>query len=503
MNDLFIFEAEPLQHMYEPELFDTRSRSCACGKEQKMLFETDGFAEFEDAGDELEGFIGSEHRDMGDTVVKNVNTTIVFDEKGTTLTFGEMIALAGDHFGDYFEMKDLSKTKKGRQRLAWARWYALDLPKANEPAVPQPEKAWVMERYYKLASENISHFFQGGTAYQTYMKWHSDALRDAFISGESGDVKKLKEAVSKEAFGLHFLTDAFSAGHVRTPRAELRAWYGKEFPGSSAKFINYMARFMYNNLDKRGLIPPLAWWLGWLTRNEIASRVRTLGGEAVASFSLGDIVSLALHDMDNRGLKVVSELDPNGNRVKGGFKWTAFGDGHLNTVGRPTTGTAVGVNIQPATTRFMAKKAVKTSWDEINKVYAAGRAAAGQKLTPPQRAAALKKALGPKLFGAAGFLPKEDTSSGANLRLPGAGVSSSPLEWRWGKLGPAAYKEVDATIRRRIANELFGRLKDVPDRVKSKGQTVMGIRHALRMFIDHLRSTGIGALESAVGKKAR
>jgi hypothetical protein len=420
-----------------------------------------------------------------------------------------MIALAGDHFGTYFEMKDLSKTIDGRRRLAWARWYALDLPKANEPGDPQnakawqDAKAWVMEKYYKLAAENIPHFLGGGTALQTYMDWHSKAMTDAFMSGESGNTKLLREAVSKEAFALHFLTDAFSAGHVRTPRADLRAWYGKNFPGSSAKFIEYMARFMFNNLDQRGLMPPLAWWLGWLTREEIGSRVRTLGGEAVASFSLGDIVSLAIHDMDNRGLNVVSELDQNGHRVIGGFKWTAVGDGHLNTIGKATIGAAPSRPVSPATTKFMAKKAVRASYDEINKVYAAGKAAAGQKLTASRRADAVKSALGGILFSAKGFLPKEDTSPGANLRLPGPGVSSAPLEWRWGKLGPAAYKEVDDTVRRRIANELFGRLKDSPDRVAKKGQIIMGISHACRTFIDHLRANGIGALEAAVGRKAR
>ena len=504
MNDMFIFESEPLQYMEGFEELETRREPCSCGKTREAVFEVDGLSEFHDAGDQLEGFMGSEHRDLGDTVVKNVKTSIVYDEKGTTLTFGEMIALAGDHFGDYFEMKELSRTPVGRQRLLWARWYAMESnDKKNEPNVPQSVKAWVMEKYYKLASENIPHFLGGGTAYQTYASWHTKALTDAFMAAETGDAKLLREAVSKEAFGLHFLTDAFSAGHVRTPRAELRAWYGSNFPGSSRQFVDYMSRFMFKNLDKRGLMPPLAWWLGWITREEIASRVRSLGGEAVATFSLGDIVSLAIHDLDNRGLNVVSQVDPNGNRIKGGYKWTAVGDGHLNTLGKASIGTAPSRPISPAATRLMAKKAVRISYDEINKAYAGGKAVAGQKLSASRRAAALKQALGGKLYGAAVYLPKEDTSAGANLRLPGPGVRSAPLEWRWGKLGPAAYREVDKTIRQRIANELFDRMKDIPDRVSAKGETVMGIRHAFRTFIDHLRSSGIGALEASVGKKAR
>jgi hypothetical protein len=151
----------------------------------------------------------------------------------------------------------------------------------------------------------------------------------------------------------------------------------------------------------------------------------------------------------------------------------------------------------------MARKAVRTSYDEINKAYAGGKGAAGQKLSASKRAAALQQALGDKLYGAAIYLPKEDTSSRTNFRLPGPGVTSAPLEWRWGKLGSVAYKEVDKTVREDIADALFERMKDVPDRVSMKGQTVMGIRHAFRTFIDHLRANGISALEAAVSKKAR
>jgi hypothetical protein len=50
----------------------------------------------------------------------------------------------------------------------------------------------------------------------------------------------------------------------------------------------------------------------------------------MSTFSLGDIVSKALNYYDNEhGVRVVSELDPKGNAVRGGHRWTAMEDSHL------------------------------------------------------------------------------------------------------------------------------------------------------------------------------
>ena len=453
----------------------------------------------EDEAPPFESFTGPEHRDIGDKASGGEVTTIVYGPAGRRLTFGEMVAMAGDWFGTYDEMAELARTAAGRTRLAWARWAALDKPKGErEPPAPKEVQKSVRQCYYKLASQNISHFSGGGSAWTAYVTWHSKALVDALEAGERRDDGIWRRALTKEAFGQHFLTDMFSAGHVRTPRAAIREWYTRHYPDSTRQFLEYMARFLYDRLNEHQQVPPLAWWFSWVAKSVIADDIGSLGGEAVKTFSLGDIVSLALHNMDNRQLRVVSDLDHNGHRVPDGYRWTAVGDSHLGTAAD-----------HPAATRIMVRAAARTSLGELRAVRDAGAKLAG---TPhPDRATAIKQAVGTP-FAAHGYVPREDLSPGANMPLPGVGVTASPLEWRWGQMGEVARKEVDLTVRKDIADELFGRLGDVPDPVTVSDTWVAttmldlrirGTRAAFRAFTEHLRSEGIRALELAVDKPAR
>lgn len=444
----------------------------------------------------VERFTGPEHRDIGDSASGRESTTIVYGEGGQHLSFGEVVALAGDYFATYDEMRDLARTRMGRARIAWSRWHALDLPKGQEPKVTAEIKDAVREQYYSLASRNLSHFATGGTAWEAYVSWHSKAIADALAAGESSNAQAWRTALTKEAFGHHFLTDMFSAGHVRTPRAAIREWYERNAPDSTDRFLSYMAKFMYDRLDERQQLPPLAWWFSWITKGTIKGRIVKLGGEAVRTFSLGDIVSLALHDLDNRGLQVVSTVDPDARPVQGGFRWTAVGDSHL------------GSSAAGSLTKRMAVAAAITSLRDLERVRGAGRKLAGRLSSSSQRAAAVKQALGDAsrvIFAAGRFVPKEDPTASANVPLPGVARGASRLEWRWGQLGDVAYQAIDQTVKHRIADELFGRLRDIPDPVVATALKirVSGTRHAFRLFVEHLRAEGIRALEMAVGRRAR
>jgi hypothetical protein len=496
MKDAFIFETEP---------FGTHSEFVQSSPGRHSSFASPGnysrqplspFA-FEseiyqpaDSEDVIQGFIGTEHRDVGDLALGQKLTSIVYDKSGKRLTFGEMIALAGDYFETYYQMAELARTSEGRAQIAWARWDALNLPKVQEPS--DKFKKSVIERSYVLSSTNISHFSAGGTGWKTYSSWHSAALVDAFDAGEQSDDKIWQRAISKEGFACHFLTDIFSAGHVRTPRIAMRNWYGQHFPDSIDRFVKYMAKFIYDDLNKRNRLPARAKLFSGRTQGAIGKRIKALGGAAIRSFSLGDILSLAIHDFDNPGLDVVTEVDANGKAVKGGYRWKAVGDSHL----KGTLG---------AQTKTMVVKAVKVSFGDLERARAAGKKAAGRKLTSPQRADAIKKAIGSPLFAAKAFVPKEDLSSKTNVRLPGTGSGNASWEWRWGKLGSVAYQEVDKTVKGDIVRRLKGRLPEINNVVKESGVTIVGIKDAFKSFINYLESAtgGIRVLEAAVGKKAK
>src|SRR6185369_1192296 len=137
---------------------------------------------------------------------------------------------------------------------------------------------------------------------------------------------------------------------------------------------------------------------------------------------------------------------------------------------------------------------VITSLRDLERVRGVGRKFAGSRLSAAQRADAVKKALGSPIFAAAGFVPKEDGTAGANVSLPSASGGKSPLEWRWGQLGDSTYKVVDETVKNSVANDLHKRLDSVKDQ---------NIRSALASFVEHLRSEGVRALVKAVAKNAR
>jgi hypothetical protein len=198
------------------------------------------------------------------------------------LSFGEVVALAGDYFGTYDEMQDLTRTPTGRAMIAWVRWQALDLkrlkPKVPEPQVPDKVKDTVRERYYVLASRNLSHFSAGGSAWEAYVLWHSKAIADALQAGEQASQSAWRRALTKR------LSAITSSQHVRCrPRTHSRV----NSSGTSAytptrpiaSFVT-IAKFMYDRLDERQRLPPLAWWLSWLTKAKIKERFK-LGEEAV------------------------------------------------------------------------------------------------------------------------------------------------------------------------------------------------------------------------------
>jgi subtilisin family serine protease len=440
----------------------------------------------------LAEFAGSEHQAIGDAGSSRAMTAIAYGPRSTPLIFGEVVAMAGDYFGSYSELSELSKSGRGRDELAWARWRCLKLPATSEPRVDEALKKRVIDRYYALASQNVSHFSAGGTGAQHYMNWHAQAMDSALSAGRGSDEGAWRVAVGKEAFGDHFLTDMFSSGHVRMPRAAIRSWYLREIPDSTERFVRYMAKFLYDRLQATDRLPTIAELLWWITRREIAEKIGHLGGEALKSFSLGDIVSLALHDFDNRGLDVVSTVDATGRAVTGGYRWRAVGDSHLTGTGK--TG---------ADTQRMATAAVAISFRDLSRIRDAGKRLGTGQMAGPARADAIKRALAGKLFPALDYVPKEDPSSRANVPLARA-TGRSPLEWRWGQLGDVLYREIDRAVKDTIASELADKVSGVEDPADGPaGVKIHGIRPALGAFVKHLKDDGINVLHNAMGRPAR
>jgi len=100
-------------------------------------------------------------------------------------------------------------------------------------------------RYLKLAANNADHF--GEWALLAYQAGHTAALQQAVVAHKNADEKQLELAYAMNAFADHFLTDLFSAGHVRAPRKQLAAVVTPSDLGS------LITRFMHDEDSKFGL----------------------------------------------------------------------------------------------------------------------------------------------------------------------------------------------------------------------------------------------------------
>ena len=210
-------------------------------------------------------FASSEHRSLGN--VKLYGLSADFQNfampGGAKLSFGEIIALAGDFFGIALDPISLGSTEKARRSRFLAAYATLaDCAPANvyritnEIAleyndaklalaedkteacginkITEDETKIYLEttkgNYLLLAAHNLDHFnHQALVAYQTgYTLAMEAAVAAGKLSDPAAQQKQLEYAYTLLAFSSHFMTDLFASGHIRTPRAELEAQFGPD-----------------------------------------------------------------------------------------------------------------------------------------------------------------------------------------------------------------------------------------------------------------------------------
>lgn len=111
-------------------------------------------------------------------------------------------------------------------------------------------------RYLALAAENWDHF--GHNAVDAYRAGHSVAMELAARANDPGMSPtergaRLQEAYAMNAFADHFLTDLFSAGHLRPPRKELYDQIVTPVPGLSGSLGSLLVRAMHDEDCRHGL----------------------------------------------------------------------------------------------------------------------------------------------------------------------------------------------------------------------------------------------------------
>jgi len=172
-----------------------------------------------------------------------------------SFSYGELVALSGDFYGspsELFEEQpspvawlwEQNDTSDLRNLFAKElRW--IEDRQRGRGLLAYPEQsvrmAWNAKSYVELALKNVDHF--GWHNMVAYCRFHTAALQLA--AGERGSENETwRRALVYNAFADHFLTDGFAAGHVRVPRAEIRAW--AESAGLSDKTAAALSKVLHD-----------------------------------------------------------------------------------------------------------------------------------------------------------------------------------------------------------------------------------------------------------------
>jgi hypothetical protein len=319
--------------------------------------------------------------------------------------FGEVIAMTGDFFESLQQMQDVARTgPAGKEQIDLVRW-KVNGSAGAKPAVSAGVEDAVEDRYRRLAARNESHFSTGSSPgnsnRERYIDLHAKAIQASYDEAmiltyllnhpSAPMVVPRFSGEALEASADHFLTDAFSAGHIRTPRGQVQSHWNAMYPNFTDNFVDliscYMAAFV-RDVDRPTVLGiPVS--VGMI-KDQIKPTIQSMAGAALANFGIGDLISIAMHDADNKGLDVVSTTGPKGSV---GGRWRAVGDDMLY----PKTASAAAT-----ATSQMVESAVKVSFAEVGAARSLGMGTGTGALSAMKNSAN---------FRALDLIPREDTSA--------------------------------------------------------------------------------------------
>lgn len=370
----------------------------------------------------------AEHRAVGEVATAGALVEIGGEsaEDRFTLGYGDVVALSGDFFAEDLTSDGLFQlaatpgewgTKPGtRDEIICAlKVMAVDgafVDARFEPggefrqhrftatAATTKVERRVRDRFLALAMVNGDHFVaptrpgfapdrtgpqlsRFGSAVRAYRSLHEVALEEACRLGRCrGDQSR---AMAREAAAQHYLTDAFAAGHLRTPVTAIRQFWDQRYPrfweNLQCKVASDTASALRELVALTRIVPD-----GLLYHRVLAAvRARTAGWSPV---TLGDLLARVFHDWDNRHGLALKE---------GGF---LFGDGLL----------------EEGAGKELAIAAVRAGIDDVQVAYRLGRS--GSRLRGEALYQAVRSATGNVHHA---FRPE--------MMIPTASAANSPQNW--------------------------------------------------------------------------
>jgi hypothetical protein len=290
-------------------------------------------------------YLSPEHLQIGDAATGTEKFTLC-ENPHYELTYGEVVALVGDYFSSFDEMVRLAQTQHGRDMLDFVLDVKIHERKSRAEYINMGKKQAVEDAetaYKALMANNQTHFLntmeddflkdnedkdreipntgpQNGA--QAYRYNHllalfaaHDAADSSLYPNEQDQDRALSLARGKEAGAGHYLTDAFSAGHIRTPRDDVKKYWEANWRGKPFKelFVDWAAMTVIGK--HRGPVKEAM-------KDQVVAALTNVFADDHLDF--GDLVSGVLHDYDNEhGVSVLID----------GNMHTLYGDGYLNKVG--------------------------------------------------------------------------------------------------------------------------------------------------------------------------
>ncbi|HZJ67215.1 MAG TPA: DUF4157 domain-containing protein [Kofleriaceae bacterium] len=394
-------------------------------------------------GQPIQLFGSQEHQSLGNTATNNAS----YDVGGAAddhfqLAHGDLVALNGDYFlagpgtttaggkGQQDDLFYLAGRPGNRGQVAGTRdevIWALKIVRGNDARFAQggpwaqyvfsdAVKNAVNERYQRLAAANTTHFAAPrgrdangqpnpsaeGSAGNSYRSTHETALRMAFQAGQRHE--RIDRAMAMEAAGQHYLTDAFSAGHLRTPVGSLREYWGSKYPLFWYNLRHKMALDTAVRMNEQSSNPTT--WLGTVNQmyEAISGQIEGMAA-SLPAVTLGDLLSKVFHDTDNA----------NGLDVKGGGR--VYGDDNLD-------------NPDPRNrTRSLAQGAIRDGNADVQLAFRLGGQAAGGQVVPDEQ-----------IFSQVRAATRTNDRYLAETRMPVPATTEAPQNWQaasledlWGK----------------------------------------------------------------------
>lgn len=448
---------------------------------------------------QLARFVGPEHEDLGNAI----NVNIDFGN-GIVLTWGQVVAIAGDEYGTidqlFADAKDPARRVEIRAALEHAEVKGpipSTLPKPTDEQKNAHETTFVM-----LAFDNADHFPDSGRALGAWGLYHGRALSAAAKAGLANDPAGMNLAYAIEAFGQHFLTDCFSGSHIRTPRAQIIRWYTETWaPRAVPVLLDSIETEMVDRLTAEA--DPQTHMPHAYVHNSVYEDVHAtlqqmtskLGGDLafqrLIALAVGGALSGTMHDAEGAAGVVVSSSDHPA-------PWIAYGDNKLGS---------------SPTSREEAIKAVLAAKAQVDRAYVIGEEVGAEpgnenfpERTKNRAYLRIHQELEPSVRAVEPFVPRpvEERPQPQASYPPAARANNTSLpEWKWGNLSDSFADAVNSYVKSEVGTKLVDALQSPDLKAQTKHGVTVHPRDAAEAIVNELMKAPVDEIARRIGWPAR